>query len=256
MEVIVLAISVGVALLWGGVFALIKMVDLFERKHILGLGAYTTLVAGVVMGLVLFTVYDRQKEHRRELQKQMETVTKRLSELSERLVGQLEEKADLTASEFEIRAKLQTEQEQHRRTQEELATEVSNSDQLTGELDKERRARAQYQQDQNRKLDQRFSKEEERYKEIRELMQTSRSTLLNMQKQLASVRDDASSLKTQVTNMQSTQNSLLGKVNTSREVQDLNSQKVDALARNQAALYEDLSKTMAEVDSLYKWTRR
>ena len=256
MAVIVLAIGVGVVLLWGGVFALIKMVDLFERKHILGLGAYTTLVAAVVMGLVLFTVYDRQKDHRRELQKQMDTVTKRLGELSDRLVGQLEEKADLTASEFEIRAKMQTEQEQHRRTQDELSAEVSNSEQLTGELDKERRARAKYQKDQNRKLDQRFGKEEERYKGILDLMQTSRSTLLNMQKQLATVGDDASRVKTQVTNMQSTQNNLLGKVNTSREVQDLNSQKVDALARNQAALYEDLSRTMAEVDSLYTWTRR
>ena len=224
MEVIILAISVGVALLWGGVFAMIKMVDLFERKHILGLGAYTTLVAGMVMGLVLFTVYDRQKEHRRELQKQMETVTKRLSELSDRLVGQLVEKADLTASEFEIRARLQTEQEQHRRTQKELADE-------TRELDKERRARAQYQQDQNRKLDQRFEKEEERYKEMLELIQTSRSTLVNTQKQLASMRDDGSRLRSQVTDMQSTQNSLLAKVNTSLEVEDLNSQKVDALAR-------------------------
>ena len=256
MPVIILAISVGIVLLWGGVFALLKMVDLFERKHILGLGAYTTLVAAVVMGLVLFTVYDRQKEHRRELQKQMDSVTKRLSELSDRLEGQLEEKADLTASEFEIRAKLQTEQEQHRRTQDELAAEASNSSTLTGELEKERRARAKYQQDQNRKLEQRFNKEEERYKGVMDLLQNSKSTLLSMQKQLASIRDDASRLKTQVGNLQSVQNSLLGKVNTAREVQDLNSQKVDALARNQAALYEDLSKTMAEVDSLYVWKRR
>lgn len=256
MAVIILAICVGVALLWGGVFALLKMVDLFERKHILGLGAYATLVAGMVMGLVLFTVYDRQKEHRRELQKQMDEVAKRLSDLSERLVGQLEEKADLTASEFEIRAKLQTEQEQHLRSKNALATEVSHSEQLSGELDKERRARARYQKDQNRKIEQRFNNEKERYEGISELLITSKSTLLNIQKQLTSVRDDASHLRTQVTNVQSSQTSLLGKLNTAREVQDLNSQKVDALASNQTALYEDLSKTMAEVDSLYTWKHR
>ena len=123
-------------------------------------------------------------------------------------------------------------------------------------MDKERRARARYQKDQNRKIEQRFNNEKERYEGISELLITSKSTLLNIQKQLTSVRDDASHLRTQVTNVQSSQTSLLGKLNTAREGQDLNSQKVDALASNQTALYEDLSKTMAEVDSLYTWKHR
>ena len=69
MTTIIAAIAVGLLLLWAGILGLLKLVDFFERKHILSLGAYTTLVAGVVMGLVLFTIQERQKEHRRDMEK-------------------------------------------------------------------------------------------------------------------------------------------------------------------------------------------
>ena len=125
MTTIIAAIVVGVLLLWGGIVGLLKMVDMYERKHILGLGGYTTLVAGLVIGLVLFNAQVRQQEHARELTMQMDAVTKRLGELSDRLVGQLAEKADLTVSEFEIRARLQNEQADHERTRAELAAPQS-----------------------------------------------------------------------------------------------------------------------------------
>jgi hypothetical protein len=37
-----------------------------------------------------------------------------------------------------------------------------------------------------------------------------------------------------------------------REIQELLTQKLDALARSHAALYDDMNGTMAAVDSLYK----
>ena len=141
MSTIIAAIVVGVLLLWGGIAGLLHLVELFERKHVLALGAYTTLVSGLVMGLVLFNSHERQKQHQRDLQAQMTAVTKRLSDLSERLVGQLSEKADLTASEFEIRAKLQTERSDHINTREELAEEQQQSDELKATLNRERRSR-------------------------------------------------------------------------------------------------------------------
>ena len=159
---IIAAIAVGMILLWGGIAGLLHLVELFERKHVLALGAYTTLVAGLVMGLVLFNAHERQKEHQRDLQDQMATVTKRLSDLSERLVGQLAEKADLTASEFEIRANLQTERSQHANTRATLAEQEQQYAQLRTTLEGERKARLSYQQDINRKLDERSTLADER----------------------------------------------------------------------------------------------
>jgi len=253
VTIIIAAIAGGILLLWGGIVGLLRIVDLFERKHILFLGVYTTLVAGCVMGLVLYTNYERQKEHRRQLQNQMDEFSKRLQNLSERLVGQLEEKANLTASEFEIRARLQNEKKHHERTRSELATQLQEYAELEETLSQERQANRRYQSEQNRRLEERFQQEDERYRDFTDV---HRRTLQTVQKQLGAIQDDLSRLNTQAAALQSTQNSLLGKVNAAREVQDLTTQKLDALARNQAALYDDLNKTMTEVDSLYTWRKK
>ena len=256
MNTIIVAIAAGVLLLWGGILGLLRLVDLFERRHILALGAYTTLVAGLVMGLVLFTVQERQKEHRQEMQKQMKDVTDRLGELSHKMMAQLEEKADLTTSEFEVRAQLQNEKEHHRRTRDELAQKNAEYEKLDQDLNRERQTRHQYQAEQNRKQEERFAKEEERYQGLRDFLQVQQRTIQGVQKQLASVQDETSKLNTQTAGLQSQQNTLLGKVNATKQTQELNAQKVDALARNLATLHEDLTATMAEVDSLYQWKKK
>ena len=71
-------------------------------------------------------------------------------------------------------------------------------------------------------------------------------------KQLTKINDEISKLSTSSSNLTSQQNTLLGKVNMTREIQELLTQKLDALARSHAALYDDLNATMAAVDSLYK----
>ena len=256
MNTIIVAIAAGILLLWGGILGLLRLVDLFERRHILALGAYTTLVAGLVMGLVLFTVQERQKEHRQEMQKQMKDVTDRLGELSHKMMAQLEEKADLTTSEFEVRAQLQNEKEHHRRTRDELAQKNAEYEKLDQDLNRERQTRHQYQAEQNRKQEERFAKEEERYQGLRDFLQVQQRTIQGVQKQLASVQDETSKLNTQTAGLQSQQNTLLGKVNATKQTQELNEQKVDALARNLATLYEDLTRTMAKVDSLYQWKKK
>ena len=248
MNIIIAAIVGGVLLLWGGFLGLIRVVDMFERKHVLLRGGYTTLVVSCVMGLVLFTNYERQREHRAELQEQMHEFSKRLSELSTRLVSQLEEKADLTASEFEIRSRLQNEQEHHKRTRSELATQLDQTNALQDKLAAERRARLRYQTETNAKLDERFQEEDSRHKDLTEV---HRRSLSAVQTQLSTLQDDLTKLQPRTASMENKQNSLLGKVNTGRQIQDLSTQKLDALARSQAALYDDLTRTMAKVDSLY-----
>lgn len=256
VEIIIAAIVVSLLLLWGGVFGLLRIVDFFERKHILGLGGYASLVAALVMGLVLFTAHERQKEHQRQLREQMNDVTKRLGELSERLVGQLEEKSELTVSEFEIRARLQTEVAHHKRTQGELAETVARSDELDNVLAGERRARNAYQAEQNRKLAERFAVEEQRYKEIRDFLDVHQRLVRGLQKQVTAVQEDATTLRMTTAALETNQNGLIGKVSAARELSNLSSQKIDAIARSQAALYDDLTRTMSQVDSLYYWKKK
>ena len=256
MQIIIAAIAVALLLLWGGIIALLRMVDLFEPKHFLGLGAYTTLVSGLVMGLVLYNSYVRQQEHARELTGQMNAVTRRLSDLSERLVSQLAEKADLTASEFEIRSRLQNEQAHHQRTQAELAAVSSERTDLENAIQRERKARITYQNDQNSKVEKRFAEEGERHQGLQDLLDGQRRSVQGIQKQLAGIQDDLDRLGTRTATLESNQSNLLSKTSATREIQDLNAQKIDAVARSQVALYDDLNETMTQVDSLYEWRKK
>lgn len=256
MTTIIAAIVVGVILLWGGIAGLLHLVELFERKHVLALGAYTTLVSGLVMGLVLFNAYERQKEHQKQLQEQMSAVTRRLSELSEKLVSQLAEKADLTASEFEIRANLQTERAEHANTREELAERSRQYDELESTLGRERKARLSYQEATNAKIESNFAQQDERNRQIRDFLDVHQRAVTGIQKQLASVQNDITKANTKVAEIATGQTNLLGKVTATREIGDLNAQKIEALARSQASLYDDLVRTMAQVDSLYTWKKK
>jgi chromosome segregation ATPase len=248
VNIIIAAVVGGIVLIWGGIIGLLKVVDMFERKHIYLLGAYSTLVASSVMGLVLYTNYERQKEHRQDLTNQMNEFSTRLNALSTRLVAQLEEKANLTQSEFEVRRDLQNERTNHKGAREELSSQIDANSALESKLAAERRARMAYQQQINKKLEERLTQEDKRY---RDLAETHRRAQQNVQKQLSATKDDLSKLNTKTASITSKQNTILGKINTTREIQDLTAQKLDALARNQASLYDDLTKTMAEIDSLY-----
>ncbi len=248
LNVIIAAIAGGIVLIWGGIIGLLRVVDMFERKHIFLLGAYATLVAGCVMGLVLYTNHERQKEHRQELNDQMNEFSSRLNALSARLAAQLEEKANLTQSEFEVRRDLQNERSNHERTRQNLADQTEANSALESKLEAERRARLAYQQQTNKRLEDRFVQEDQRYREFTETQRRAQQTV---QKQLGAMQGDLAKLSTTTASLDSKHNTLLGKVNTTREIQDLTAQKIDALARNQASLYDDLNKTMAEIDSLY-----
>lgn len=255
MPTIIAAVAVGLALLWGGIYALLHLVQLFERKHVLALGAYTSLVAGLVIGLVLFNAYERQKEHRAELQEQMDGVTKRLSDLSERLVGQLSEKAELTASEFEIRANLQTERAEHASARDQLAGTRQRVADLEQTLARERQARLDYQTETNRTLEARFAQQDERHRSIADLLDGTRKAAQGIQQQVTGVQQDVNRANAQVAELAGSQKDLVAKVTGARQVADLNAQKLEALSRSQASLYDDLRQTMAQVDSLYSWKK-
>ena len=251
MNVIIAAILGGVILVWGGFWSLLRIADPFERKHVLILAAYTTVVVGCIMGLVLFINHERQKEHRYQIEAQMEEFSNRLSELSTRLIGQLEEKADLTASEFEIRSLLQNEKDHHKRTRNQLATQIDHNNALQNKMDAERKERLRYQSDTDRKLEERFEQEDLRYQNLAD---THKRSLANVQAQLGPFNNKLTRLQEQTATLQRNQQSIIDKIAAARETQTLSAQKLDALARSQRALSNDLKQIMTQVDSLYSRT--
>ncbi|MXX38242.1 MAG: hypothetical protein F4Y91_04275 [Gemmatimonadetes bacterium] len=251
MNVIIAAILGGVVLVWGGFLGLLRIADPFERKHVLILAAYTTVVVGCVMGLVLFINHERQKEHRAQLEAQMDKFDNRLSELSTRLIGQLEEKANLTASEFEIRTLLQNEKDHHQRTRNQLATEIDHNNSLQNKIESERKERLRYQSDTDRKLEERFRQEDLRDQNIADAHKRS---LANVQAQFGPLNNELTRLQEQTALLQRNQQAIIDKIVATRETQTLSVQKLDALARSLSTLYNDLNQTMAQVDSLYRRT--
>ena len=115
-------------------------------------------------------------------------------------------------------------------------------------METERQARLSYQSATNRTLEERFEKEDQRYEKFRE---DQRRSLVTAKKQFGTLQDELTRLQTRTGSLETKQNTMLGKINTTREIQDLTTQKIDGLARSQASLYDDLTRTMAEVDSLY-----
>tara|TARA_B100001250_G_scaffold144418_1_gene123644 strand:- start:3748 stop:4509 length:762 start_codon:yes stop_codon:yes gene_type:complete len=249
MNIIIAAILGGVVLLWGGVFVIYKLVETIERKHLIFLSAYATLVAGSVMALVLYTNYERQKEHRQQLTEQMDVFSSKLNSLSARLAAQLEEKANLTQSEFEVRRDLQNERKNHVETKSNLEEQIKITDTFQNKLSSERHKRLVYQQEINKKIEERSAQEDDRFDKITRSQDIAQRALI---KHLTQINDEISKLSTSSSSLTSQQNTLLGKINMTREIQELLTQKFDALARSHAALYDDLNGTMAAVDSLYK----
>ena len=248
MNVIIAAILGGILLVWSGFLGLLRIADPFERKHVLILAAYTTIVVGCVMGLVLFINHDQQKEHRAQLDEQMDEFSNRLSELSTRLIGQLEEKAKLTASEFEIRSDLQNEKEHHTRTRNQLATQIDHNNALENKMDVERKERLQYQSDTDLLLKERFEQEELRYQNLAD---THEHSLASVQAQFGPINSELARMQTQTATLQRNQQTILDEIAAAREAQKLSAQTLDALARSLSTLSNDLRQTMTQVDSLY-----
>ena len=112
MPVIIATIAGGILFIWGGVFALLKWISPIEKKHLLGYAGFVTVVCGVLIGLVLHTFITRQEaaqaDTRARLDQELGRFQDQLGGLTEKLMGQIAEKAELTQSEWEVRGNLQT----------------------------------------------------------------------------------------------------------------------------------------------------
>jgi len=260
VRIIIAAVAAGLVLLWGGIVGLLRLVPQPERKHVLGLAAYATLVCGGMMALVLFVNYERQRESRRELQAQMDEFSGRLTALSEKLVRQLDEKAQLTASEFEIRARLQNEIKNHQRTQAELDAKSEEYRALKQTLDAELASHQKYRDQVEEQRQQRHAQEEARYAGLRESLETQQRAVQSLQKQLSAAQESMSTLGGQIAGLQKGQASLLAAASSNHDavqsrMQSLEKKLEEALAA-QAKARQDLDLMRAKIDSLYRWEKK
>ena len=124
MQIIAYTIAGAVILIWGAILAMIRWLDSIQHKHLLGFGGYVTVVAGALIFLVLSTSKAEQdaaeQKTRERLDQTVEYVRQKMDQQSEKLFGQIAEKAELTQSEWEVRGNLQTERAEHAQTREQL----------------------------------------------------------------------------------------------------------------------------------------
>ena len=148
MKIILLTVIGALILLWGGALALIRWVDPIRKEHVLWLTAYTSVLSGLLIYIVIQTSMTQREaalvKTRARLNNELEMFRERLSDLTTRLMGQIAEKAELTQSEWKVRGDLQTERRQHARTRQELAGARARLADTQAELTKETAAHSAY----------------------------------------------------------------------------------------------------------------
>ncbi|MDP6778240.1 MAG: hypothetical protein QGI83_15900 [Candidatus Latescibacteria bacterium] len=125
MTVVLLTIAGALILIWGAIAAIMKWVHPIEQKHLLGYAGYVSVVSGMLIYLVVHTSMVQQEaaleKTRARLNQELENFREKLGEVQVRVMSQLEEKAELTQSEWQIRGELQTERAEHTLRRKELA---------------------------------------------------------------------------------------------------------------------------------------
>ena len=148
MKTILFTILAGLLLLWAGIGAFLKWIPQIEQKHILWLGGYASLVTGLLIFLVINTSMSQQKAALEDTQEllsdQVDNFRIRLGEITERLMGQIEEKAELTESEMEVRGDLKRERAEHALARDRLAQTEEEVRAIAALHDTERRAHYAY----------------------------------------------------------------------------------------------------------------
>ena len=125
MNVVLLTVAGALILVWGAVAAIMKWVHPIEHKHFLGYAGYVSVVSGVLIYLVVHTSLVQQEaaleKTRSRLNQELENFRDKLGEVQVRVMSQLEEKAELTQSEWQVRGDLQAERAEHALARQELA---------------------------------------------------------------------------------------------------------------------------------------
>lgn len=195
MKVILLTAAAALILIWGAILAIVKWIHPFETKHLLGFGGYVSVVSGILIYLVIQTAITRQEaalaNTRAQLNQELDNFRKKLGEVQIRVMQQLQEKAELTQSEMEVRGNLQTERAGHARTRKELANVQTRLMDAQAELIRETDAHRAYRDSLNTEralhhsTRSSLSQEAKRHRQTRHNLNTTRGSLEKARERLA-----------------------------------------------------------------------
>lgn len=217
MKIIILS-TIGALILIGvGVYIVfqvserVKMDDksLFriEARWLYGFLAYASVTVTIFLILVLQTSLTRQEQTlentQARFQQELTAFRTRLGDQTDRLMSQINEKAELTGSEVEMRGKLSDEIAHHRRTRQERDAARAELRTTQGELEREVQARHAYRDSLNTErslhaaAQQQLADEKKQHAKNRDTLRDTRRSLdranerLETQnRQLAALRND------------------------------------------------------------------
>lgn len=158
MKIIILSTLAAVILIAVGVYILLNLCDKIqveertylrlEARWVYGFIGYNCVVATIFIVLVLQTSLTQQQQSlqntQERFQQELSAFRERLGDQTEKLMSQINEKAELTGSEVEMRGKLKSEIDQHKRTQQELADARDVLKQTQATLNRETAAHQAY----------------------------------------------------------------------------------------------------------------
>jgi len=208
MKIILFTVLGGLLILWAGIGALLKWIEKIEQKHVLWLGGYTSLVTIVLLFLVINTSMTQQKAAlegtQTLLSEQVDNFRVRLGEITERLMGQIEEKAELTSSEMEVRGDLKQERAEHKLARKRLAQTEQEVQAISNLRDQERRAHFAYKDSLNTERAQhndtrtQLQGEMSAHSETRDKLGTTRRSLGKVEERAKGLSNDVKRLRKSV----------------------------------------------------------
>ncbi len=254
MKIILFTVIAGLLLLWAGVGALLKWIRPIQDQHLLWLAGYASVVTSVLLFLVINTSRTQQKAALEDtttlLTEQVDNFRIKLGEYTDRLMGQIEEKAELTSSEMEVRGNLRQERSEHALARERLEQTIQEVKAVSGLHDKERRAHFAYKDSLNTERSlhadtrSRLEKEERSHKNTNADLEKTDRSLARTEERAKNLSNDVKRLKTSV-----------NRAETRTEKSEENEKKLLTRLKTQDSQLgqhtEALIRLQAMVDSLY-----
>ena len=208
MKIILFTILGGLLLLWAGIGALLKWIRPVKDEHILWVGGYASVVTTVLLFLVINTSMTQQKaalfDTTTLLTEQVDNFRIKLGEYTERLMGQIEEKAELTSSEMEVRGNLKQERTEHAQARARLGETIEEVKAVSALRYRERRAHFAYKDSLNTErslhagAQERLSAEQQTHKDTRGNLEKTRSSLSKSEQRAKTRGEDVKRLRKNV----------------------------------------------------------
>lgn len=238
MKIIILSTLGALILLGVGVYIVFQLSERdkiegksffrLENRWLYGFLAYTSVIVITFLVLILQTSLTRQEQTlentQARFQQELTAFRERLGDQTDRLMSQINEKAELTGSEVEVRGKLSNEIAHHQRTRKELAATREQLRLTQSDLNRETRAHRAYLDSLNTErslrasTQNRLEREEARHAKSREILRNTRQKLdranerLNVQnRQIKTLRSDLKNAQDNADNARQIANRLLQK---------------------------------------------